>query len=160
MSTYHMRRQDRQITDEGSINEMLMNGKFAVIAMCNENEPYIVSLSYGYDKQQGTLYFHTGYDGHKMDFLKKNPNVCATIIQDGGYIQNECGHHYCTVVIRGKMNIVESQEEKKRGIETLIRHLEENPDKMLKKLEDSNPLFEKTAILRLKIENLTCKKGR
>jgi uncharacterized protein len=92
MEKYHMRRNDRQITDETELSEVLTQGKYAMIAMCRENEPYIVTLSYGYDKSKDTLYLHTGLKGLKIDFITYNPNVCATIIDDGGYIMGECSH--------------------------------------------------------------------
>lgn len=160
MSKYHMSRPERQIIDEGKIREILTKGKFAVIAMCNDNEPYLVTLSYGYDQAKKVLYFHTGLVGQKIDFINKNPNICATIIDDGGYIPNECEHEYCTVVLRGKLHIVDLPEEKRHGMEVLIKHLEENPDPTIKKLVESNPTYEKTAVLRLDIDDLTCKKGR
>ena len=49
MDRYHMRRQDRQINDETELSEIICRGKFAVLALCRNDEPYIVTLSYGYD---------------------------------------------------------------------------------------------------------------
>jgi uncharacterized protein len=60
MERYHMRRKDRQITDKDELSEILTQGKYAIISMCRDNEPYIVTLSYGYDKAKNALYFHTG----------------------------------------------------------------------------------------------------
>lgn len=157
---YHMRRQDRQVTDHETITALLCAEKYIVIAMSKDDEPYIVTLSYGYDQLEHALYVHTGLEGHKMDVLRDDPKVCATVIQDGGYIENECGHAYCTVVIRGQMRLVDTPEEKRHGLEVLVRHLEKDPEPMLRKLDAAIPMFQKTAVFRLEIEELSCKKGR
>ena len=134
MDKYHMRKQERQITDENELQEILFQGKFAVISVCRNDDPYIVTLSYGFDKARKALYFHTGPQGLKMDFLRQNANVCATIIEDRGYKKGECGHEYRSVVIFGKMKILEDLEEKKHGMEVLLGHLEENPDPMKERI--------------------------
>ena len=88
---YHMiNRPNRELTEESDINAILKNGKFVVISMCRDNEPYIVTLSYGYDIENNSLYFHVARQGLKLDFLKSNKVVCATVIEDGGYIMDEC----------------------------------------------------------------------
>jgi hypothetical protein len=51
MAEYHLSKPERQIKDEKEILRLLKNGKYAVIAMCRNNEPYAVTLSYGYDKK-------------------------------------------------------------------------------------------------------------
>jgi nitroimidazol reductase NimA-like FMN-containing flavoprotein (pyridoxamine 5'-phosphate oxidase superfamily) len=83
---YHLiNRPDREITDEEEILRILKNGKYATLSLCKNNEPYIVTLSYGYEEQSNSLYFHCAKKGLKLVFIKNNPRVCATIIEDGGY---------------------------------------------------------------------------
>lgn len=36
-----MRKQERQITDQNDLQEILSYGKYAIIAMYRDNEPYI-----------------------------------------------------------------------------------------------------------------------
>jgi uncharacterized protein len=72
MQQYHMQnRPNREIGEAGEIKEIIKNGKYAVIAMCFGNEPYIVTLSYGYDALGDTLYFHCSTQGLKLDFIKR-----------------------------------------------------------------------------------------
>ena len=78
-----------EITDKSQLLEILGRGKYAIIAMCTDNEPYIATLSYGYDPAGTALYFHSAVKGRKMDFLTANPAVCATVIEDGGYVANQ-----------------------------------------------------------------------
>ncbi|MBN2648352.1 MAG: pyridoxamine 5'-phosphate oxidase family protein [Prolixibacteraceae bacterium] len=99
-------RPNRELTKKSDINRILKKGKFAVISMCRDNEPYIVTLSYGYDSENEALYFHCAIKGFKLDFLNSNKNVCATVVEDKGYVMDECGHEYESVVFWGDMQIV------------------------------------------------------
>ena len=160
MSKYHMKKQDRQISDSGEIAEILQKGRYTVIAMCRDNEPYIVTLSYGYDKAGNALYFHTAKSGLKLDFISRNPEVCAAVIDDKGYIMNECAHEYRSVVLNGRMSIVDKLEEKKHGMEILLKHLEDTPGIMKEKHFMNDNIYENFVILKLDITDITGKKGR
>ena len=91
---------------------------------------------------------------------KQECYICATIINDGGYIQNECAHRYSTVVLSGVLIVVESPQEKQHGMKIIIDHLEDEPKTMLDKLDISGDMFANTAVLRLGIKELTCKIGQ
>lgn len=161
MNTYHVtNRPNREILDSDEIQQILKKGKFAVISMCRGDEPYIVTLSYGYDGDSNALYFHCAPHGLKIDFIKTNPIVCATIIEDGGYIKDECGHKYKTVVFWGKMEILQSIEEKRMGMEILLNHLETNPVIVKEKAIKSEGYYSKMEVLKLSIIQIHGKQGR
>ncbi len=153
-------RPDRELTSDDSITEILKSGKFAVISMCRNNEPYIVSLSYGYDANMETLYFHCAKEGLKLDFISANPNVCATIIDDGGYLPDQCAHQYKSVVIRGKMKMLETIDEKKHGMIVMLNHLENDSALIKEKLLKSENYYSNMEVLRLDIMDINAKAGR
>lgn len=159
MIKYHMRKIEREISDAEELANILKTGKYAVISMCRNNEPYIVTLSYGYDEHRNSLYFHSAKAGLKIDFLKENPKVCATIIVDGGYLTGECEHKYASVVFWGNMYMVDDLEEKKNALVTLIDHLEEIPEPVKARLLKNDNVYEGVGILRLDIGEITGKKG-
>jgi nitroimidazol reductase NimA-like FMN-containing flavoprotein (pyridoxamine 5'-phosphate oxidase superfamily) len=161
MKQYHLHnRPNRELKQESDINAIIKNGKFAVISMCRDNEPYIVTLSYGYDLEKKTLYFHCAQKGLKLDFLSFNKRVCATVIEDGGYIIDECGHEYKSVVFWGDMQIVNDLDEKKHGMSILLHHLENKDSIVKEKLIKSDDFYSKMEILRLDIEQIHGKVGR
>ena len=95
MKEYHLRnRPNREIISDREINDILQKGKFVVISMCRDNETYIVTLSYGFDAKERALYVHCAPNGLKVDFFKTNNRISATIIEDGGYVADECAHNY------------------------------------------------------------------
>lgn len=161
MQRYHLHnRPNREITDESEISEILKNGKYSVVSMCRENEPYIVTLSYGYDSENNSIYFHCSSHGLKLDFIKANPQVCATVIEDGGYVADECGHNYRTVVFWGKIEILTDLNEKKHGMKVLLNHLENHQKIIQEKLLKSNDFYSKMEILKLNIIQIHGKAGR
>lgn len=160
MAKYHMHKAEREITDSAIIAEILKAGKYAVIAMCRENEPYVVTLSYGYDAGQSCLYFHTAPAGLKLDFIRENPEVCATVIEDGGYDINKCSHRYGSAVLRGTMSVVVAEAEKLHGMEVLAWQLEDDPAVRMEKVRRLNSAeWGRLTILRLDIRETTGKAG-
>lgn len=124
---YHMRRQDRAITDSDVIEALLTKGAYATIALVDGEEPYLVTLSYGYAPSPRRLYFHVANEGRKLDIIARNPRACATIIVEGGYTDGECEHPFQSLVIFGSIRRVSDPAEKLEAIHTLVDHLESDP---------------------------------
>ncbi|MDH4223534.1 MAG: pyridoxamine 5'-phosphate oxidase family protein [candidate division Zixibacteria bacterium] len=158
MARYHMHNRDKEIKDQSVLKEILKQGKYAVVSMCRGKEPYLVALNYGYDKDKNALYFHCALKGLKLDFIKHNPEVCGTVIEDGGYVKGDCKQVYRSVVFWGKMFNIEGMKEKKRGIGVLLNHLEGGQEKYKKGLQ-SDDAYKKVGILRLDINEITGKQG-
>lgn len=152
-----MNRKDREIKDGSKHIDILRNGKIVTISLCRKNEPYIVTLDYGYDDAGNCLYFHCAKKGLKIDFLIDNSHVCATIIEDLGYVDGRCEHKFRSLVFWGTMMVVENLEEKKHGMNVLLNHLEENPEKLKKRLLSKDTAYQKFAVLRLDITEISGK---
>jgi len=161
MEQYHLQnRPNREITSDEEITRILKNGKYAVISMCRESEPYIVTLSYGYDPESNSLYFHTSKVGLKLEFLNKNQIVCGTVIEDGGYVMDVCEHVFKSVVFWGNMQIVNDIEDKKHGMNVLLNHLEKKESVIKGYMLKSEDSYAKMEVLRLKITQIHGKVGR
>jgi nitroimidazol reductase NimA-like FMN-containing flavoprotein (pyridoxamine 5'-phosphate oxidase superfamily) len=158
MAKYHMRRVEKEIKNK-EIIEILKNGKYSVISMSKENEPYLVTLSYGYDQALNALYFHCAKEGQKMDFIKSNPNICGTVIEDNGY-EEGCGQVFRSVVFRGKIKIIDELEEKKRGFDILINQLETDSKAIKDKFLKKDATYENSGMLRLDITDITGKEEK
>ncbi|MDD4968413.1 MAG: pyridoxamine 5'-phosphate oxidase family protein [Paludibacter sp.] len=161
MQEYHLKnRPNREIISDSDINDILQKGKFVVISMCRDNEPYIVTLSYGFDAKERSIYVHCAPQGLKIDFFKSNNRICATIIEDGGYAIDECAHNYKTVVFWGDISFVTDIEEKKHGMKILLNHLENDIELIQEKLLKSNEYYSKMEVLRIDIRQIHAKAGR
>lgn len=159
---YHdMRRRDREITDPQEIANVLRNGKYASVGLVDGDEPYVVTMSYGWDTEADRLYFHAAHEGRKIDAIRKNARACVTVVADAGYNHGECEHPFESVVMFGRMRIVEDDAEKRHAILTLVSHLESEPqeywDSRSWQLEQR---IEGFSALVFEIERTTAKRGR
>ena len=160
MSDYHVLRTDRELTDPSAIAGVLRRGKYATIAMVHDGEPYLVTLSYGWDEAAGALFFHMARAGRKVDALAADARVCATVVVDGGYVEGECKHRYESVVMTGTMRVLTDAEEARAGMRTLITALEGDSDPLWSRFKlDGQKHWERMFIARLDIESITGKAG-
>jgi nitroimidazol reductase NimA-like FMN-containing flavoprotein (pyridoxamine 5'-phosphate oxidase superfamily) len=83
--------------------------------------------------------------------------VCGTVIEDLGYGHGECEHYYRSIIIRGKIHLVDDPDEKRHGIDVMIKHLEEKPDDVKARLLKDEKTYARFHILRLDIEEITGK---
>ncbi len=158
-SKYHVKRKDKELTDPAEHEAILKKGRYITLALCYENQPYIVTMNYGYDKNSKALFFHCALEGDKLDMISRNPAVCGTVIEDLGYGHGDCEHYYRSIVLRGNIGIVETLEESKQGIDILIDHLEENPDETKARFLKDDKTYDKMHVLKLDIESITGKQG-
>ena len=115
------------------MKKILQISNYVTIAMCKDNEPYLVTLSHGYDPDQHCLYFHCSKEGKKIDILKDNNIVWGQALVDKGYVQGACDHLYATVQFRGKVVFLTEFEEKKEALVNMIHKLDENPVEIMEK---------------------------
>jgi nitroimidazol reductase NimA-like FMN-containing flavoprotein (pyridoxamine 5'-phosphate oxidase superfamily) len=153
-----MRRKDKEITDPNEIKTILKKAKYVTLAMCSNDEPYLATLSHGYDEQRNCLYFHCAPEGKKIGILKANSRVWGQALLDGGYVQGSCDHIYATVQFSGKVTFVSDIAEKEHALKTMIRQLDDNPELLIvKQLLPAS--VQKIIICRIDIEFLSGKKA-
>ena len=159
MPKYHMKKKEREIKDKAVFKTVLKHGKYTTIALCRKQEPYIVTLNYGYDEAKHAMYFHCAPEGLKIEFIEANPRVCATVIEDRGYQMGECEHAYRSVIIWGKMFVIHDLDEKKTALNVMIQQLEDQPDVVRERTFKDENRVKNVGILRLDIEEITGKQG-
>ncbi|PWB73097.1 flavin-nucleotide-binding protein [candidate division GN15 bacterium] len=153
---YHMRRSEKEITEWTAIEEIIRKGKYLTLSLARDNEPYGVALNYGYARDERALYFHCAPDGLKSEFIRRNNTACASIIEDNGYQLGLCEHKYRSVVMRGKIEIVQTDDAKIHGLEVMLDHLEDNPDIKKQTMPSEAELY-KVAIWKMTIDECSGK---
>lgn len=158
MKKYHMRNKDKEISDRDEMIEIIRSQKIVTIALSKDNEPYLVTVNYAYDKEEECFYFHCGYEGKKIDFLQSNPSVWGQVLDDREYIQGECSHKYQTVQFYGKAEFVPDGDGKREALTMLIDQLEEDSEPVKKKfINESN--LEKVNMVKIRIKEMWGKKN-
>ncbi|MGD6809284.1 MAG: pyridoxamine 5'-phosphate oxidase family protein [Candidatus Bathyarchaeia archaeon] len=153
--SFHVRRKEREITDQAEMRSVLKNTKYVTVAQCMNNEPYLVSLSHGYDEEKNCLYFHCAPEGKKLVYLQANNRVWGQAVLDYG-VTDECDYAYTCVEFWGKMVLIEDLAEKQHGMAVLVRQVSLNPEEKLAKIKPEKLV--KTTMGRIDIEGMTGKK--
>ena len=153
--SFHVRRKDREITDPGEMNQVLKSTKYVTVALCIDNEPYLVSLSHGFDEKQTCLYFHCATEGKKLVYLKSNNKVWGQAILDYG-VTDDCDYAYTCVHFSGRILLIDDLTEKQHAIEVMVRQLSANPEAKLAKIKPEK--LAKTTMGRIDIDYMTGKK--
>jgi hypothetical protein len=132
MEGYHdLRRKEKEIRDPVEMKAILAGAKYVTVAMCCGDEPYLVTLSHGYDETGNAIYFHSAREGKKVDILRANNRVWGQAIVDLGYADGRCDHRFASVQFRGRVSFVEGEAEKRHALAVMIRQLEGEPDKVM-----------------------------
>ena len=158
MAMHKIRRKDKEVTEHSELRKPLLEAKYVTIAMCSNNEPYLVTLSHGFDDENNCIYFHCASQGKKIDFLQINPVVWGQALIDNKYQQGACDHLYQTTQFKGKVSFLNNYEEKMYALKIMINQLDDKPDEIIKNQLKPDSV-EKTFIGRIDIDYLSGKKS-
>ena len=124
-----MRRKDREITRIEDILSIVDRAKVLRLGLFDDNFPYIVPLHFGYEYAEGKLifYMHSAKEGHKLNLIRRNQNVCIELDCDtelisGGDIPCSYSSSFASLIGRGLAEIVDDEQDKVRGLYLLMKN--------------------------------------
>jgi len=148
-----MRRNDREIKDIKEINGIIRRCRVCRLAMCDDGQPYIVPLNFGYDGR--FLYFHAAPEGRKIDIIKRNNRVGFEfdILHDIVTAEQACkwGAKYESVMGSGTAEIVDDLEAKKEALQLIMRQYGNGT------WDFKEEILKKTLVLRVRILEISGK---
>jgi hypothetical protein len=148
-----MRKTDREIKDRKDIDDIIGRCQVCRLAVCDDDQPYIVPLNFGYDGS--FLYFHAALEGRKIDIIKKNNKVCfeLDILYDIVKAEEACkwGSKYESVIGSGTAEILEDLEAKKDALEWIMRQYGSGTR------DFTEEILKKTLILRVQVLEISGK---
>lgn len=150
-----MRRKEKQVTDNASIEAIIAGARVCRLGLCDRGQPYVIPLCFGY--AQGVFYLHSAAQGRKIDILRDNPRVCIEI--DGDTVlktgESPCkwGMGFKSVIGFGTAAIVTDPAEKCRGLGLIMAHYGGPTEGYAEKALDA------TTVIRVTISELTAKQS-
>ena len=148
-----MRRNEREITDRKDIDDIIRRCRVCHLAMCDDGQPYIIPLNFGYDGR--FLYFHTAPEGRKIDIIKRNNRVGFEfdILNDIVTAEQACkwGAKYESVMGSGTAEIVDDLEAKKEALQLIMRQYGNGT------WDFKEEILKKTLVLRVRILEISGK---
>jgi nitroimidazol reductase NimA-like FMN-containing flavoprotein (pyridoxamine 5'-phosphate oxidase superfamily) len=156
-----LRRKEKAISNQEEIKSILTSTKYVTLAICRKNNPYLVTVSHGYNSIDNEIYFHCAAKGKKIDYLKTNPLIWGQALIDLGYAKGECNHHYKTAQFKGEVQFLTDIKEKRKALGIMIDQLEsENESReKVKKEQLTEKAIERVTIGKIMIHGLSGKEG-
>lgn len=144
----------KRAIEQDEIMEVLETAEYGILSTISEDDtPYGTPLNFAYDN--GVLYFHCATEGHKLDNIRYNANGCFTIVDSVELLASKFSTKYRSVVVFGKVQIVETPEEKKQGLIKIVEKL--SPDFVENGIKYIDGAFDRVTVLRMDVEHMTGK---
>jgi nitroimidazol reductase NimA-like FMN-containing flavoprotein (pyridoxamine 5'-phosphate oxidase superfamily) len=147
-----IRKQKFAVYEKEKIESIIQRATVCRLGLMDGENPYIVPMNFGYES--GSLYFHMGQNGRKIEYLLRSPNI-AFEIDTGHVIRSEdaCAWdmQYECVMGHGTALFLNDREQKMRALNIIMKHYSDR--------EWTFPLakVDKTVILQVSIETVSAK---
>ncbi|MCR5640779.1 MAG: pyridoxamine 5'-phosphate oxidase family protein [Lachnospiraceae bacterium] len=149
-----MRRLKQQISDEECIR-ILKEQPRGVLSMVGDGGyPYGIPLNHFYMEEDGHLYFHGAKEGYKLDCLAACDKVSYCVYDEGYRKEGEWALNINSVVIFGRMRVVEDEEQKRKICTRLCQKFTDDREYLRKEMESA---FSRVNCLELIPEHMTGK---
>ena len=149
-----MRRFKQQIGREDCIR-VLKEQPRGVLSMIGDNGyPYGIPLDHWYSEEDGKLYFHCAKHGHKLDAIFACDKVSYCVMDEGFRKEGEWALNIRSVVVFGRIRIVEDEDKKRKICTNLVRKFTDDEAYLQKELSNA---FPRVTCLELEIEHMTGK---
>ena len=143
--------------DDKWVVEFLGRSQIGHIATRWDEQPFITPSTFLYDGEERKIYFHSNRVGRIRENVERHPDVCFETSEYGQFLPSnialEFSMQYESVIVFGKVEIVENEDEKRKALYGLIEKYFPgmNPG------EEFRPVTEKemkrTSVYAIKIES-------
>ena len=149
-----MRRFKQQISDEECIRILKEQPRGVLSMLGDGGYPYGIPLDHWYSEDDNKLYFHCAKTGHKLDAVASCDKVSYCVMDEGYRKDGEWALNIISVVIFGRMHIVEDEDKKREICTNLVRKFTDDEEYLQKELTNA---FPRVCCLELTIEHMTGK---
>lgn len=159
-----MRRKEREVICEEEKLQIIKECQVCRVAFAGEF-PYIVPVNYGMKVERGelVLYFHGAMAGRKYEIVKKAQEEgkvigCGfTMDQKSGLTDGntacDYSYRYESIVGTGVVELVEEREEKKQGLNDIMKHMTGRG------FSFTDDMVEKVAVFRIRVKEYRGKRN-
>ena len=149
-----MRRFKQQIPDEECIEVLKREPRGILSVLGDDGYPYGIPLDHWYSEADGKLYFHCAKEGHKLDAIARCDKVSFCVMDQGYRKEGEWALNIRSVIIFGRMYIVEDEGKKREICTNICRKFTDDEAYLEKELKNA---FPRVCCLELVPEHMTGK---
>ena len=148
-----VRRADRQIPPEDTI-AVLKSADYGVLStVSSDGSPYGVPLSFVYTGD--VIYFHCAPEGHKLDNILQNPEVCFCAVSQAETLADKFSVRYASATVFGKAEVVKDDDEKRAALVALVQKY--SPGHIPAGMDYINRDFHKPLVVKITIQKMSGK---
>ena len=149
-----MRRFKQQISEEDCARILKEQPRGVLSMIGDDGYPYGIPLDHWYSEEEKKLYFHCAKTGHKIDAITACDKVSYCVMDEGYRKNGDWALNINSVVVFGRMRIVEDEEKKREICTNLVRKFTDDEEYLQKELANA---FPRVNCLELTIEHMTGK---
>jgi len=147
-------RKNRTIPLEEAL-DLLRNETRGVLSVIGDGGyPYGMPMNHFYCEQDGNIYFHCGKRGHRLDSLRKEDRVSFCVFDRGYRNEGEWAYNVKSVVIFGKIEIIDDIEAVARITSELSKKFTDDEEYVREEIKRSGAA---TLLLKLTPEHISGK---
>ena len=149
-----MRRFKQQISEDECIHILKEEPRGVLSMLGDDGYPYGIPISHYYCEEDGKIYFHGAKVGHKIDAIKAYDKASFCVYDKGYRKEGEWALNIKSVVIFGRIRLVEDEEKSRMICTRLCRKFSDDEEYLRKELENA---FPRVQCLEMTIEHMTGK---
>ena len=107
-----MRRFKQELEQQECVEILKQQPRGVLSVLGDDGYPYGMPMDHWYCEADGKLYFHGAKEGHKIDAIRANDKVSYCVYDEGYRKDGEWALNIRSVVVFGRMRIVEDEEKK------------------------------------------------
>ena len=144
-------RKNKQISRE-ECAELLTRETRGYLAVHGDGDyPYVTPMNHFYDAEDGCIYFHCGKSGHRLDALGRSDKVSFCVCEQGEREEGDWAYHVRSVVVFGRIEIIDDLSEIVRVTARLSRKFTEDEDYINQEIQQYG---QATLLLKLRPEHI------
>ncbi|MBR2122363.1 MAG: pyridoxamine 5'-phosphate oxidase family protein [Lachnospiraceae bacterium] len=102
----------RQELDRETCIRILKEEKRGILSLLGDDDyPYGVPVNHYYDETDGSLYFHSGMKGHKIDAMKRHDKASFCVYDSGFLKEGDWALNISSVIVFGRIEFIEDPDE-------------------------------------------------
>jgi nitroimidazol reductase NimA-like FMN-containing flavoprotein (pyridoxamine 5'-phosphate oxidase superfamily) len=152
-----VREAHRAVYDREAAYRILDEGFLCHVGFVVDGQPFVIPTSYG--RKDANLYIHGSAASRMLRQMKESIPVCITVtLLDGLVLARSIFNqsmNYRSVVVLGKVTLVDDPEEKIEALRTLSEHI--LPGRWADSRQPNASELKQTSVLRLPIEEFSAK---
>jgi uncharacterized protein len=145
----------RMLSKKEEMEKIINEAQVCYLGMSDQDKPYVLPMNFAYES--GTFYLHAAPEGHKLDILKANPNVCLNfntgneVFHRHKEVGCSWGMKFKSVNAFGKAVFIDDYAEKYRVMQLFMVKFSGET------YEFSEPSIRNVAIIRVEADKMTGK---